>query len=205
MKLRNVVHLSFDTTYYRYPVFHQSTHTQEQTAHGLNNEKQWWVPYLFYLISLTKKYYWIYMQKKKPLHPCYLVVKCNLNKSFVGSNQEPLGVLIEAINLVTFTVATASTAPAAPSRWPIIDLVEFTFNCKTNEKVNEPQLRWHRYRMLCYKGYEFTLPQGFGQNNERGLGTPLGLQPASMYHVRLCSSPLLWIPQTGIRPSPYIV
>lgn len=60
-------------------------------------------------------------KKKKPLHPCYLVVispgiKCNLDKSFVGSNQEPLGVLIEAINLVTCTVATASTAPAAPSR-----------------------------------------------------------------------------------------
>lgn len=29
----------------------------------------------------------------------------------------------------TCTVATASTAPAAPSRWPIIDFVELTRNC----------------------------------------------------------------------------
>ena len=32
--------------------------------------------------------------------------------------------------LFTCTAAIASTAPAAPNRWPIIDFVEFTLNCR---------------------------------------------------------------------------
>lgn len=31
--------------------------------------------------------------------------------------------------VLTCTTAMASTAPAAPSKWPIIDFVEFTLNC----------------------------------------------------------------------------
>lgn len=34
----------------------------------------------------------------------------------------------------TWIVAMASTAPAAPSKWPIIDLVEFTLSCTTAQK-----------------------------------------------------------------------
>ncbi len=34
-----------------------------------------------------------------------------------------------ALSLHTWTVAIASTPPEAPSKWPIMDFVELTFNC----------------------------------------------------------------------------
>lgn len=41
----------------------------------------------------------------------------------------------------TWIVATASTAPAAPSRWPIIDFVELTRNWK-HGAATDKQLKW---------------------------------------------------------------
>ena len=45
---------------------------------------------------------------------------------------------------VTLTVATASTAPAAPSRWPTIDFVEFILSCNSLEHVKNSKRNYDK-------------------------------------------------------------